>query len=868
MPVKFFRLGLTISLAICLLLGCPLTGAAQKQLQKTKEKTVTANLPEDLPRILGEGAAVLDKEAGHLKSRAAALQKGLAHQREQFQKQKAVISALKASLAVAKLAPGEAEGALKKYSQRQEHVKKRLKELVKEMGDLKKGETAREESQKTLQAEVAQLRSTRHPVGRSQKMGLAWQRYQRAAGLARQAARQVLASLKKESQLLVKENALLTEVRADLQNYDETTWKKGLLKRQKSVSLTEQAAQMFQTFLKLPGRVATRLTEMASSGALLALLQKNLAILIGLLALVVLLVWGTRRLTAMITPPLAAWETQAQTLGLRTLASLGRVVGAHLLLLAALLLVGMALWSLSLWQVTAWRMFFYLLLSLAGLRLGRHWLKAAFAGEGAGGLLPVDDDTAGFYRKNLQLLLLYLLAGAWVLAYAEPLGFVPTSSFFLAHFYRVGLLAWAIWLLRERYLTKLLPELPGPAWFKHLGVIRTLKVLVLLLLTSIIIANLLGFQNLADYLAEAGAFTGLALLFLALMWLGVDAVLHYLLHPEKGWARRRYPQREEMLQRIHALTRRGFTALLAAVAILLAMKAWGLEADKLSWAFRWVNWGPALGSVKLTPLTIGATILTIYLAVWLSRLLRSLLDIRVFPRTDWDTGVQYTIATSVHYVVLVLGILVALNVLGFPLTNIALIFGALGVGIGFGLQNIVNNFLSGLILLFERPIKVGDMLVIDGQWGMVKEIRVRSTVFQTFDRYVLIIPNSELLSGKILNWTHYGWGLNRMELKVGVGYGSDVRQVTRIITELCQANPRVLDDPPPQVFFKAYGDSSLDFTIWIFLHHPSDRIPATHEINTAMFEAFQQEGIEIPFPQRDLHIKNWPARWGKEKEQS
>ena len=110
---------------------------------------------------------------------------------------------------------------------------------------------------------------------------------------------------------------------------------------------------------------------------------------------------------------------------------------------------------------------------------------------------------------------------------------------------------------------------------------------------------------------------------------------------------------------------------------------------------------------------------------------------------------QYTITTTLHYVILILAGLVALNILGFPLTNLALVAGALGVGIGFGLQNIVNNFLSGLILLFERPIKVGDLLVIDGQWGTVKEIRVRSTIFETFDRSVLIIPNSELVSNKV-----------------------------------------------------------------------------------------------------------------------
>jgi small-conductance mechanosensitive channel len=223
--------------------------------------------------------------------------------------------------------------------------------------------------------------------------------------------------------------------------------------------------------------------------------------------------------------------------------------------------------------------------------------------------------------------------------------------------------------------------------------------------------------------------------------------------------------------------------------------------------------------------------------------------------------VQYTITTTLHYAILILGGLVALNILGFPLTNLALVAGALGVGIGFGLQNIVNNFISGLILLFERPIKVGDILVIDGQWGEVKEIRVRSTVFQTYDRYVLIIPNSELLSGKIVNWTHYGRVPTRLNLEVGVSYGADVRRVTRVLTEVCRANPRVLGDPPPVVLFKAYGDSSLDFTVRVFLQspEPKERTAATHELNSAIFEAFQREGIEIPFPQRDLYIKNWPA---------
>jgi small-conductance mechanosensitive channel len=173
-----------------------------------------------------------------------------------------------------------------------------------------------------------------------------------------------------------------------------------------------------------------------------------------------------------------------------------------------------------------------------------------------------------------------------------------------------------------------------------------------------------------------------------------------------------------------------------------------------------------------------------------------------------------------------------------------------------------------LILLFERPVKVGDILVVDGQWGKVKEIRVRSTIFETVDRYVLIIPNSEMLSGKIVNWTHYGRGPTRLNLEVGVGYGSDAALVTRLLLEVCRANKLVLAEPPPIVFFRAYGDSALNFTLRVYLPSPdpAQRTQATHELNSAIFETFKEHGIEIPFPQRDLYIKNWPKSLAGEEE--
>jgi len=473
-------------------------------------------------------------------------------------------------------------------------------------------------------------------------------------------------------------------------------------------------------------------------------------------------------------------------------------------------------------------------------------------------VLALDRDVARFYRRSLKLFLVYLGLGILGLQSAGRLDFPESSRLLVEHFFLMGILVWGFWLLRRTYLTRLLPQLSDPTWLHQPVVSLFLRGLLLFLLVVIILADLLGFQNLSMYLAQAAVWTLLAAVVLWFLWLVGETIIHHLLHPEAGRATYFFPARAELVQRLYSLSRWALSLVLGVAVVLWSLNSWGISPQHVAWAFQWMTWGPTLGSVKLTTLNVVGTILAIYLGFFLSRLVRGLMLIRIFPRTALDTGVQYTIATTVHYVILILAGLIALNILGFPLTNLVLVFGALGVGIGFGLQNIVNNFLSGLILLFERPIKVGDMLVIDGQWGTVKEIRVRSTIFETFDRCVLIIPNSELVSNKVANWTHYGAGINRLTLKVGVAYDSDVRQVTQLITEICRANPRVVAVPPPQVYFTVYGDSSLDFTIMVHLRIPDDRMVATHELNSAIFEAFNEHGIEIPFPQRDLHIKEWP----------
>jgi small-conductance mechanosensitive channel len=259
----------------------------------------------------------------------------------------------------------------------------------------------------------------------------------------------------------------------------------------------------------------------------------------------------------------------------------------------------------------------------------------------------------------------------------------------------------------------------------------------------------------------------------------------------------------------------------------------------------------------------------LYVTILLSRLLRSLLEEEVFPRRQMDRGVRDSINKLLHYAILALGVLMALSLAGIDLKNFAVLAGALGIGIGFGLQNIVNNFVSGLILLFERPIKVGDMIVLDGEWGTVGKIGLRSTTVETFDESEVIVPNSILVSEKVTNWT-LSSEQSRIVVPVGVAYGSDLEKVLRILYEAANQHPQVLDTPPPSAIFTAFGNSSLDFELRVWTSSVSNRLIIKNDLLLYIDRRFREENVEIPFPQRDLHLRSiedalldkWPARSG------
>lgn len=264
--------------------------------------------------------------------------------------------------------------------------------------------------------------------------------------------------------------------------------------------------------------------------------------------------------------------------------------------------------------------------------------------------------------------------------------------------------------------------------------------------------------------------------------------------------------------------------------------------------------GFQIGSVTISFAQILGAVLALIAVMMVTRFVQRVAEKQLFPKTRLDTGVQNSLRTMIGYVGLVVAVMVAISVLGFNMQNLAIIAGALSLGIGFGLQSIVNNFVSGLILLFERPVKVGDWIVVGSGEGTVKRISVRSTEIETFDRSSIIVPNSELISSSVQNWTHKDrW--TRVSVPVGVSYDADPQTVLDLLNTVIRGNKRVMAFPEPMVFFAGFGDNSLDFEMRVFLRETADRVPVQNELRVATFNALKDASIEIPFPQRDLHLK-------------
>ena len=279
----------------------------------------------------------------------------------------------------------------------------------------------------------------------------------------------------------------------------------------------------------------------------------------------------------------------------------------------------------------------------------------------------------------------------------------------------------------------------------------------------------------------------------------------------------------------------------------------GFIADKVSDGF-------LIGKVSIVPADIIFGLVAFASLMILTGWVKRTIQRRYIQHTKMDRGARDALLKITGYVGFTLAVILGLKLTGISFAGLAFVGAALGVGIGFGLQNIVNNFLSGLILLFERPIKSGDFVTVGGVEGTVKQINIRSTEIETLDRQNVIVPNSELISQQVTNWVlHDPHG--RLQILVGVAYGSDTEKVKQVLQQVAENNQHVLNDgvtsPKPKVLFMGFGDSSLDFELRIWIRQIRRRFDVTSEINFAIDKGFRENGIEIPFPQRDLHVRSW-----------
>lgn len=462
--------------------------------------------------------------------------------------------------------------------------------------------------------------------------------------------------------------------------------------------------------------------------------------------------------------------------------------------------------------------------------------------------LPVE--IASAFSKRLELLVLLLFI--WYLLFSTLLAqSLPEAAMMMARgvFAAVFILnlIWVVWLVGY------LPRLGATLWARAIFILALLSVLVI---------EWLGYRNLSVWILRTLIGSAFAAGGLWLVLRLLRELYHGLNQGRAEWhqsIRRLFGLKSEehipglfWFYSILVLTSwTGFTWLFLFI--------WGISETALTQASVYFFDGFVVGSLKVVParilLAVGVFAVLSSLSGWFKRRLERewLIHVRM------EQSARETFVTISGYIGFAIAIIIALSVAGFAFTNLAIIAGALSVGIGFGLQNIVNNFVSGLILLFERPIKTGDWIVAGNTEGYVKRIRMRSTLIQTFDRADVIVPNSELISAQVTNWMLYD-ARGRIKVPIGVAYGTDTQLVKETLLQVAKEHPNVIADgssPEPNVLFLGFGDSSLNFELRCHVTNIDNRLQCISDLNFAIDAAFRENNIEIPFPQRDVHIRDW-----------
>ncbi len=450
----------------------------------------------------------------------------------------------------------------------------------------------------------------------------------------------------------------------------------------------------------------------------------------------------------------------------------------------------------------------------------------------------------------------YAALGPWpyivtALYVVDELGFLLVGEPVLhrLHQFAVGALTLGalLWLLLRRGVSS-----PTTNHVTHSKLIRAFAWLAVAALAVALIANLVGNVSLAEMLTSGvldSAYVALALYAGASV---LSAILKITL------ARRSLTRFRVVTQHAGPLLKSTGRLINVGAAI-----AWVIIVLNEFRIYRPIRDGVTallvhplrFGKISLTLGGVLLFVFSVWLALWAAKTVRFILRDEVLPKMSLPRGVDNSISSLTYYAMVIFGIFVALAAAGFEVSQLAFVIGALGVGIGLGLQDVVRNFVSGLILMFERPIQPGDVVEISGTSGKVRDIGMRATTLSTFEGADVVVPNGMLLSEKLINWTLSDMD-RRIDVNVGVAYGTDPRKAMALLMDVTRATPGIATEPEPTILFSGFGANSLDFGIRAWTNNFGDWVKIRSDLTVRVHDALKQAGIEIPFPQHDLHLRS------------
>ena len=381
---------------------------------------------------------------------------------------------------------------------------------------------------------------------------------------------------------------------------------------------------------------------------------------------------------------------------------------------------------------------------------------------------------------------------------------------------------------------------------------RGIKVVILISLFALVTLgiSLFGYPDLASYIFNR--------FFASVLLLGLFAVVRLFIYDvlRRGivfWFTA-FKIRKKLLSKADFLMSLLVTPILVLGVIYALLRLWGVPSSFMLYGIKKLIFGFKIGGIQISLIAILTGLLTFMVSLSVVRMLKNRLSNNLLTRINMDEGIKHSLVSGVSFIGFIISAILAVVAMGVDLSNLAVIAGALSVGIGFGLQDVIKNLVSGIIILFERPFKVGDWVILAGEEGKIKQINIRSTELETWTKRSVIIPNATLISSSLVNLTH-GDNWQRQSIVVGVSYDSDVELVTKLLLECAKANKRVVKVPAPMVVFKDFGASSLDFELRFHVSDVRVDFGASSELRYAILHSFRENGIEIAYPQLDIHSK-------------